>query len=232
MMSDPNCSDDKTKLIEACHLLLDAGLLFGTYGNLSVRFKNGFWITPSRVPYESMTPDDLVGMSSDGTRIHSDNLPSSETEIHRQIYSQNPDIAAVIHSHALSSMSASTLHQEIPTILEEQAQVIGGPIPCARYVRAGRHADLAQSVLAALNGTQGVLLANHGAIALGRDLDEAIAVALVIERVCEAYLATAGSGLHPVHVPESAVEYERGRWLYQYGRESDRPMRVTESGTT
>jgi L-fuculose-phosphate aldolase len=208
----------KQAVIDACLKLESMGYLIGTYGNASARVAGGLIVTPSRVDYHSITPEDMVTVSESGAVIDGHRIPSSETSVHRMIYLERPDVGAVLHTHSFYATALSCLHQDVPVIVEEQSQVIGDTIRCTTYVPAGQHEALGIEVARALGASNGVLLANHGAVACGRTLDEALFACQILERVAQMYLLTGG---HAVPIPPEHVRSERERWLYKYGTAAD-----------
>src|SRR5205807_5633115 len=141
----------------ACLRLREMGYIVGTYGNLSARIPGGLVITPSRVDYAELTPADLVSVSDAGAALNGTRLPSSELEVHRQIYLRRPDVGAVVHTHSLHATALSCLHQTVPVIVEEQSQVVGAEIRCTQYVPAGQHKKLGEEVARTLGDSNGVL---------------------------------------------------------------------------
>ncbi len=210
----------KQSIINACLKLQDMGYIIGTYGNASARVPEGLIVTPSRVDYALITPDDMMVVSPEGKVLDGHRIPSSETSVHRLILNARPDIGAVLHTHSLYASAASCLHETIPVIVEEQSQVIGAEIACAEYVPAGQHLALGEAVAKALGKSNAVLLANHGVVACGRTVDEALFAAQVAERVAQMFLLTRAAG-SPVPIPQEHVESERYRFQYKYGTAAD-----------
>ncbi|MBW3632549.1 MAG: class II aldolase/adducin family protein [Chloroflexi bacterium] len=217
---DVNDLDLKTELIQICHQLVALGYLIGTYGNASARVPGGLIITPSRVDYAHLTPEDMVTVSDEGEILAGTRLPSSELEVHRQIYLRRPDVNAVLHTHSLHATALSCCHDTIPVIVEEQSQVVGGEIYCTRYIPAGRHEDLGEETARALGTSNAVLIANHGVVNCGRSLDEALFVCLVVERIAQMRLLTGAGAVVPI--PPEHVASERDRFLHRYGTAADR----------
>lgn len=210
-------------IIAACLWLQAKGYVVGTYGNISVRVAEGLLITPSRIEYTELKPDDLVVLSLDGEVVAGTRLPSSELEVHRQVYLARADAQAVIHTHSLYSAAASTLHETIPAIVEEQSQVLGSEIRCSEYVPAGQHQRLGQEAARTLGSDVAALLANHGVVACGRRLDETLFATQIVERVAQMYLlARAAGGATPI--PAEHVVSERERYLFKYGTAADKPV--------
>ena len=211
----------KQAVIDACLRLQAMGYLVGTYGNASARVPGGLIVTPSRVDYAAITPEDMVVVADDGHILEGHRPPSSETSVHRLIMNARPDIGAVFHTHSLYGSALSCLHETIPVIVEEQSQVIGAEIRCTRYIPAGQHHALGVEAASVLGESNGVLLANHGVIACGRTIDEAVFAAQVVERIAQMYLLARAVGT-PVPIPPEYVASERDRWLYKYGTAADK----------
>jgi L-fuculose-phosphate aldolase len=218
-MLDENL-DLRKAIIASCLELEKRGHVVGTYGNVSVRTKTGLLITPSRIDYQSLTPQDLVEVTLAGELAEGHRLPSSELEVHRRIYLVRPDVGAVVHTHSLFATALSCRHESIPVIVEEQSQVIGGEIRCSKYIPAGRHRELGEEIAKTLGGSNGVLVANHGTVSCGRSLAEAMFACEIVERVAQMHLLAGGPGV-PVPIPDEFVRSERERWLYKYGKAGD-----------
>lgn len=176
------------KLLSTSQKLADLGLNKGTSGNASVRVDSGFLITPSGVPVEKMTASDMVHMQLDGNVAPNDahKKPSSEWRFHCDILATRPEINAVIHTHSMFATTMTCLHKEIPSFHYMIAVAGGDTIRCAPYALFGTQ-QLSDAALTALHARKACLLANHGMIALGHDLDDALAVAVEVENLCEQY---------------------------------------------
>ena len=213
-------SDLRKEIIARCLELERRGYVVGTYGNVSVRTKTGLIITPSRIDYRSLTPPDLVEVSLGGKVERGDRLPSSELEVHRQIYIVRPDVGSVVHTHSLFATALSCLHETIPVIVEEQSQVIGDQIRCTKYVPAGHHRELGEEIARTLGKANSVLVANHGSVSCGRSLEDAIFACHIVERIAQIRLLVGAIG-PPVRIPAKYVRSERERWLHKYGKAGD-----------
>ncbi len=211
----------KKEVIAICIRLKEMGYIVGTYGNVSVRVPEGLIITPSRIEYYSLTPEDMVTVSYDGRVIDGRRLPSSEFAVHRGIYPLRPEIHAVIHTHSFYATTLSCLREPIPVIVEEQSQVLGSEIACTNYVPAGQHHKLGEEVAKALGSNNAVLMANHGTVSCGCTLSEAFFTCQIVERVARMRVLTSSIG-GAVTIPREFVESERERWLYKYGKAEDK----------
>lgn len=175
----------REQLLAISRKLCELGLNRGTSGNASVRDGTGFLVTPTGMAVEEMTPRDMVWMSIDG-KVQGERQPSSEWRFHRDILQARPEVGAVIHTHAMFATTLACLHREIPPFHYMIAVAGGGTIRCAPYALFGSQA-LSDAALSALQDRKACLLANHGMIAVGRDLDQALSVAVEVETLCEQY---------------------------------------------
>jgi len=214
----------KSAIIEKCRVLEKMGYFIGTWGNISVRVPEGFIVTPSRIGYDIIQPSDFVVVSSEGKVVAGHRLPSSETEIHRAVLNKKGNVGAIIHSHSPYATAVSCLHLAIPPFVEDLVQIIGGQVNCTRYVPAGQHTRIAEEVANTIGDENAVLLANHGVMCCGRDLEEAFVASQILEKAAFMMLAAAAKG-EVVPIPEEHVRSERHRFLYKYGTASDAPTK-------
>lgn len=175
----------RRQMVQVSRQLVALGLNRGTSGNLGVRCGDGFLVTPSGVSADAMTPDELVHMEFSGKVTGAGN-PSSEWRFHRDIMAARPEVGAVIHAHSMFATTLACLHRDIPPFHYMIAVAGGDTIRCAPYALFGSQ-GLSDAALRSLEGRKACLLANHGMIALGRDLEDALAVAVEVETLCEQY---------------------------------------------
>jgi L-fuculose-phosphate aldolase len=175
----------REQLVKTTQKLVALGLNKGTSGNCSVRNKAGFIITPSGVDAEEITPNNMVNMQLDGS-VEANKKPSSEWFFHRDIYQQRPEINAVIHTHSMFATTIACLHKDIPSFHYMIAIAGGDHIRCAPYALFGTQA-LSDAAILALIDRKACLLANHGMIAIGASLEEALAITVEVENLCEQY---------------------------------------------
>ena len=210
-------SNLRKALIDTALAMNAAGINQGRSGNLSVRFEEGFLITPSGMRYEETTAGDIVFMRLDGA-CESDRQPSSEWRIHRDILAARPDAGAVLHAHSPYATSLACLGMGIPAFHYMIAVAGGDSIRCAPYVTFGTQA-LSDHVLAALEGRKACLMANHGMVVLGRDLREGLDIAVEVETLCAQYLRALQVGTPRLLTPQQMAEV-LGKFK-SYGRPQD-----------
>ena len=183
----------KQLVIEAGEKLVANGLIARTWGNVSCRVDDKtFVITPSGKPYIGLTPADIVVVGIEDLAWSGDVKPSSEKGIHAEVYKAYPDANFVIHTHQKVASAISALKRGIDTVTGEAAQLIGSNILLGGYGLPGTK-KLRKGVTAALKASpsKAVVMAHHGALCYGKDLEEAFAVAEMLESVSAAYLLNA-----------------------------------------
>lgn len=211
----------REEMIATCRRMNAAQLNSGSAGNLSVRIDGGFLITPSGLPYDTMTPSQIVEMDLEG-RYYGDFLPSSEWRFHYDILRQRMDIDVVLHSHAPYCSMLACCRLDLPPIHYMVAIAGGTSVKCSGYAPFGTKA-LSEEALAALGPRNACLLGNHGVIALGKTMAKAFAVLEEIEYVARVYVGTRSLGGVILGEDEMSVVLERFR---TYGKQ---PSELTES---
>ena len=202
------------QLLDTSQRLVELGLNRGSSGNASVRDGNGMLITPSALPVAEMTLASMVRMDLAG-KVLEGGKPSSEWRFHSDILAARPEIGAVIHTHSTFSTTIACMRRDVPAVHYMIALAGSDSILCAPYSLFGEQ-ELSDHALHALQGRKACLLANHGMIALGTDLADALEVAVEVEFVCEIYLRTLQAGgphiltSQQMHdVKEKFVEYKK-----------------------
>ena len=178
-------ADRRDALIATARAMQPAGLNKGTSGNVSLRHGEGFYITPTGMPYDRLVADDIPLMALDGSHVGA-RKPSSEWRFHRDLYAARPEVGAVLHAHSPFAVSLACLRRDIPPFHYMIARFGGDTVRCADYALFGSQA-LSDAALLAMRDRKACLLANHGLLVAGRDLDEALALAIELEELCEQY---------------------------------------------
>jgi L-fuculose-phosphate aldolase len=192
----------RTDIVAAMRDLLTLGLSQGTSGNVSVRAGDGFLVTPSGIPAETLRLEDIVAMQFDGGFTHP-LAPSSEWHFHRDILAARPDVNAVVHAHPTHCTAFAICGRDIPAVHYMIAAAGGPTVRCAPYAPYGTEA-LSAAALTALEGRMACLLANHGMIAIGSDLRKALWLAVEVEALCRQYAVALQVG-NPVVLPDDEI---------------------------
>jgi L-fuculose-phosphate aldolase len=174
------------KQIMATALRMNAlGINRGKSGNVSARWKDGFLITPSGLPYEETKPGDIVFVDGKAA-ARGKRAPSSEWRFHFDIYQRKSKVNAVVHTHSSFATTLACLEMAVPAFHYMVAVAGGNNICCAPYATFGTQ-TLSDNALRALERRKACLLANHGMIATGESLKSALALAVEVEALCEQY---------------------------------------------
>jgi L-fuculose-phosphate aldolase len=193
------------------------GLNKESSGNVSVRLGEGFLITPSGLPNDTLEPGQMVVVDMEG---HSSGglKPSSEWRIHRDIYRARPEVQAVVHAHSPHAVSLSCLRRGIPSFHYMVAAAGGKDIRCAGYATFGTQA-LSDAVLEALQDRRACLMANHGLVAVGASLDAALSLAVEVEELCAQFWRAKLMG-EPVLLNDAEMDEVLERFKH-YGQRGD-----------
>lgn len=204
----------RTALLDTSRRMVELGLNRGTAGNASVRCGENILITPSATPVAEMSELDMVLLDADG-QILNGRKPSSEWRFHCDILRARPEIGAVLHMHSTFAITIACLRRDVPAVHYMIAMAGGDSIRCTPYTVFGEQ-NLSDLALEALRDRKACLLGNHGMIALGKDLDDALSVAQEVEFLCEIYWRTLQAGepqiltAQQMHdVKEKFVEYKK-----------------------
>jgi len=210
----------RQEMVETCRAMDAKGINQGTAGNLSLRHGDGFLITPSSLPYDTMQPEDIVEMGWDGTFVG--RRPSSEWRFHRDILKARTDMNVVLHCHSLYATSIACHHRTIPAFHYMVGVMGGNTLRCARYATYGTQA-LSDAALEALEDRKACLLGQHGQISLGNTLDAALWMAIEVETLARMYQQALVLGAPPV-LPDDEMERviaQMTRMSYGFGPEEE-----------
>jgi L-fuculose-phosphate aldolase len=184
---------DRVDLIETCKKMNAVGLNQGTSGNASIRVEGGLLITPSGLDYDKLSPSDMVKIDYEGKVLRGGKAPSSEWHFHCRVMAAKPKAGALLHTHSINATTLACLGRGIPPFHYMIAVAGGRDIKCAPYATFGTE-KLADAVLEALDGRLACLMANHGMIVLGRNIEDAFKRAVEIETLAEQYLKALAIG--------------------------------------
>jgi L-fuculose-phosphate aldolase len=198
--------------------MLHSGLTVETWGNISVRDpETGLvYLTPSAMPYDVLKNEDIVLMNPDGSVKEGKRKPTVESAMHLEIYRVRPDVNAVIHTHPVESSVFGVLYRSIPPIIDEAAQVLGGEVKVTKYALPGTE-ELAANVVATLGSGAACLIANHGAVCVGKDIDTAFRVCEVLEMTAQIYRKALTIG-EPNVISQDNVAYMKDFMEHHYGQ--------------
>ena len=197
-MSSPTTT--KETVLATAKRMLAEGLVEGTSGNISGRLDDTrVCLTPSSVPYDTMTLEDLVVVDLDGNVLEGERSPTTEKDLHLSALRRYPELGAVIHTHAVYATMFALAHEPIPAVIEEVVVYLGGDIPCCDYKGTGT-VELGEEVAGRLADRGAVLLANHGLVTCGATPEKALGNAGLVERTAKIVWGARAMGatIHPL----------------------------------
>jgi L-fuculose-phosphate aldolase len=203
--SGRDADEVKQEVLDTAKKVHAAGLVVGTAGNISGRMPDGtVCMTPSSLPYETMTLDQLVIVDLDGNKVDGEGSPSSEKSLHLECYRSYPEVGGVIHSHAPYASMFAVVREPIPAAIEEVVTYIGGDVPVCEYKMTGTD-DLGAEVASHLGDRSAALMANHGLVCVGKSPDDALHASLVVERTAQIVWGARALG-SPHAIPQKSTD--------------------------
>ena len=193
----------REQLVEAMVAMANQGLNHGTAGNVSVRFGDRFLVSPSGIPAEQLTPEMMVSVDENG-EYEGDYKPTSEWRMHTGLLIQRQDVSAIVHCHSRFATTLACAHKTIPPLHYMTSVTGAGEILLAPYATFGSQ-ELADGITQTLKGRYACLMANHGQIALGKSISEALSIASEVEVQASYYYGTLAIG-GPKVLPDSAID--------------------------
>lgn len=185
-----------------------AGLVVAKEGNVSARIpgEEKIAITPSQIPYDEMKLDDILIVGFDEKVLLGKPEPSIETKMHIAVYKARSDVGGVIHTHSPFASALSCVGGKIPPLLDEQTIFLGGDISTTPYALSGTD-EIGANAAQALSERDGTMLSNHGTICCGKNLDEALRNAILLEKLAMIYITAKTIG-EIIPIPAKVAELQ------------------------
>ena len=196
---------EKAKLMqmEVCKTaqeMYHSGLVAGTWGNISAR----------------VDEDDMVIVNMNTLEYEGNLKPSIETVVHSAVYKDRAEVNGIVHTHSTYALTVATARKEIPPICDDQVQILGGSVRLAGYTMPGTK-EMAKEVIRALKERAGALIANHGAITVGRTLAEAYTGSVVLEKTAKIYINCQSIG-GAVEISQADIDFFHDFFMNKYGQ--------------
>lgn len=212
----------RRKVIEKGVEMLATNLTVGTWGNISCRVPGEDYIaiTPTGMSYDSLVPEDIVILDLGGIMISGTRKPSIEVPLHLSIYNARSDVGAIVHTHSPYATAMAVARKEIPGAVEDLVQIVGGNVRVNEYALPGTE-QFGINTVKAMEGRTAVLLANHGMLGAGRNLDEAFRVCQVVEKSAQVTLLAQLIG-GVVVLSQEDIDGMRNFYLQGYGQDREK----------
>lgn len=208
----------REKVIEISLKAQNEKLIPLTMGNFSARDRETGYIciTPSGMEYSKLTAADIVVLDVEGNIVEGERKPSIESPLHTAVYRRRTDVFGVSHTHSVFATAWAACNESIPVVVAELASLIGGPVECALYKPMGS-LELAETAALRLKDRNAILLANHGVLAVGNNIDAAFANSVVVEEGAKIAFYARQIGVMSL-IPEEECESLRKTTLEKYGQ--------------
>jgi L-fuculose-phosphate aldolase len=179
----------RDEIVNCGRLMKNNALVVGTCGNISMRVPatDQIAITPSGVDYDKTKSGNVLIVDMEGNIVDGDLRPSIELPLHLSIYRAREDVNAIVHTHSTYCAAFAIARKCIPATAEDLVQIVGGEVRVSEYCLPGS-AELGEAAVKSLEGRNAVLLANHGCLSVASSLDEALKIAMVVEKSAQANL--------------------------------------------
>jgi len=195
-------------------------LVVWTAGNVSGRVKGAdlMVIKPSGVPYDELTPANMIVCNLEGEVVEGDLSPSSDTAAHGYVYRAMPEVGGVVHTHSTYGCAWAARGEPIPCVLTAMADEFGGEIPVGPFALIGNH-DIGKGIVATLSGhrSPAVLMRNHGVFTIGKDPKAAVKAAVMCEDVARSVHISRQLG-EPLPIEQKHIDYLHDRYQNAYGQ--------------
>ena len=212
--------EERLSVLAAGQEMARLGLVAGSSGNVSARIddpsgEERYLITPAGLPYGRMTAADLVLVNGELEPVEGEGVPSSESLMHLAIYRARPDVQSIMHTHSIYASAAAVVGKAIPPVVDEMVISVGVGVEVADYGFPGSD-ELAENVVRALGDRRAVLLRNHGLCVAAGSPEQALAIAVLMERVAQIFFAAEAAG-GAIGLPRDSVESEQAVYRMQAG---------------
>lgn len=202
--------------------LVRYGLVVWTAGNISARVPGAdlLVIKPSGVPYDELTPENMVVCDLHGNVVEGDNQPSSDTATSAFVYRSMPDVGGVVHTHSTYATAWASRGEPIPCVLTMMADEFGGEIPIAPFARIGDE-EIGRAIVDTLRNhrSNAVLLKSHGVFTIGKTARDAVKAAVMCEDVARSVHVARQLG-QPASIATADIDALYDRYQHEYGQRS------------
>ncbi|PYC79550.1 L-ribulose-5-phosphate 4-epimerase [Streptomyces tateyamensis] len=201
--------------------LVRYGLVVWTAGNVSGRVpgEDLFVIKPSGVPYEELTPENMIVCDLDGNVVAGGHSPSSDTAAHAYVYRHLPEVGGVVHTHSTYACAWAARGEAVPCVLTAMADEFGAEIPVGPFALIGDD-SIGRGIVETLRGhrSPAVLMKSHGVFTIGKDAKAAVKAAVMCEDVARTVHISRQLG-EPLPIAQADIDSLNFRYQNVYGQQ-------------
>ncbi|MEU8515983.1 L-ribulose-5-phosphate 4-epimerase [Kitasatospora sp. NPDC048722] len=200
--------------------LVRYGLVVWTAGNVSARIpgEDLLVIKPSGVPYDELSPQNMIVCDLDGNVVEGDHSPSSDTAAHAYVYRHMPEVGGVVHTHSTFACAWAARGEAVPCVLTAMADEFGAEIPVGPFALIGDD-SIGRGIVDTLKGhrSPAVLMQNHGVFTIGKDAKAAVKAAVMCEDVARTVHVSRQLG-EPLPIAQADIDSLNFRYQNVYGQ--------------
>jgi len=197
---------EKEKIIKTAMKLDRYGLIALSGGNVSARMLSGeILLTPSGMIYEDMIPSDLLVVDINGGILEGTRRPSVDTVALLYIYQKMPFVRAVIHTHQPYATAVGLISDKLPCVVTTLANAAKGSVKVCPFSSAAS-IQMGIETVDNIGNKLAVILKNHGVMAIGKDLKEALYACVYVEEAAKTYLLARSISSQVVELDASQVD--------------------------
>ncbi|MFF9643040.1 L-ribulose-5-phosphate 4-epimerase [Kitasatospora aureofaciens] len=200
--------------------LVRYSLVVWTAGNVSARVpgEDLLVIKPSGVPYDELTPANMIVCDLDGKVVEGEHAPSSDTAAHAYVYRHLPEVGGVVHTHSTYACAWAARGEAVPCVLTAMADEFGAEIPVGPFALIGDD-SIGRGIVDTLRGhrSPAVLMQNHGVFTIGKDAEAAVKAAVMCEDVARTVHLSRQLG-EPLPIAQADIDSLNHRYQNVYGQ--------------
>ncbi len=196
---------EREKIVSICNKMLKEGYTNGTSGNVSIynRKENLVALSPTGIPYDVLTAEDVSVVKLDGTLLEGKKA-TSELDLHCIFYKNRDDVSACLHAHTVYSTTVACLRKSLPAIDYMIMAAGDKEVRCTEYATFGTK-ELAENAFKTMGEAKAVLLANHGIVTVADDIDGAYGILVQIEYISQLYILSKQTGMEPAVLDDTEM---------------------------
>ena len=194
-------------LIDTARKMEQYGLIRMSGGNVALRIDDKVLVTPTAMAYDTMAIDDIVVVDLEGRTVEGKRRPTSDLKAILYILNHKPEVNAIIHTHQPKAVALSLICDKLPLISTTMVDEVKDEVNVAPFTISSDEGMGIQTVEYATKALC-VILKNHGIMAFGKDLEQALSAAIYLEESCDIYLSALAANRHISVLTKEQAEAE------------------------
>lgn len=199
---------ERQELIECARTMEKHGLIVLSGGNVSRRMEDGnFLVTPSAMSYDTMVPEDIVLVDASGNTVEGIRRPTSDLAAVLYIFKHMPEVNVVLHTHQPKAVAVSLVADRLPVVSTTMVDELHAEVQVAPFTISSDE-GMGISTVEYAGKALAVILKQHGIMAYGKDISQALSAAIYLEETCDVYLSALATGREIAVLTQEQIEAE------------------------